>query len=132
MAYPVYFFCFVLMIRRPPRSTRTDTLFPYTTLFRSDLEQPILVGLKQFVARQVVEDFAQILSGVRLFRQSRAQHHLLGLAAHQRNAARPVDIGVSREQADDTTGTTDAAIARDMLDRELGSAWCRESVCPEG
>src|SRR3546814_7680898 len=30
-------FCFFfLMIRRPPRSTRTDTLFPYTTLFRSD------------------------------------------------------------------------------------------------
>src|SRR3546814_13427350 len=29
-------FClFFLMIRRPPRSTRTDTLFPYTTLFRS-------------------------------------------------------------------------------------------------
>src|SRR3546814_6863661 len=26
------------MIRRPPRSTRTDTLFPYTTLFRSELE----------------------------------------------------------------------------------------------
>src|SRR3546814_7147556 len=32
MAYLVFFF---LMIRRPPRSTRTDTLFPYTTLFRS-------------------------------------------------------------------------------------------------
>src|SRR3546814_14427179 len=28
-------FSFFLMIRRPPRSTRTDTLFPYTTLFRS-------------------------------------------------------------------------------------------------
>src|SRR3546814_2567826 len=27
------------MIRRPPRSTRTDTLFPYTTLFRSHLER---------------------------------------------------------------------------------------------
>src|SRR3546814_15679548 len=27
-------FC-ILMIRRPPRATRTDTLFPYTTLFRS-------------------------------------------------------------------------------------------------
>src|SRR3546814_11318962 len=26
------------MIRRPPRSTRTDTLFPYTTLFRSEVE----------------------------------------------------------------------------------------------
>src|SRR3546814_20216114 len=28
---------FFLMIRRPPRSTRTDTLFPYTTLFRSEI-----------------------------------------------------------------------------------------------
>src|SRR3546814_3036740 len=27
------------MIRRPPRSTRTDTLFPYTTLFRSQLDR---------------------------------------------------------------------------------------------
>src|SRR3546814_20415083 len=33
-------FIFVLMIRRPPRSTRTDTLFPYTTLFRSLPELP--------------------------------------------------------------------------------------------
>src|SRR3546814_2473400 len=33
-----YYYCFFfLMIRRPPRSTRTDTLFPYTTLFRSDV-----------------------------------------------------------------------------------------------
>src|SRR3546814_7264456 len=31
----LYRFFFFLMIRRPPRSTRTDTLFPYTTLFRS-------------------------------------------------------------------------------------------------
>src|SRR3546814_4525921 len=30
-----YIIFFFLMIRRPPRSTRTDTLFPYTTLFRS-------------------------------------------------------------------------------------------------
>src|SRR3546814_5968189 len=29
------FFCFFLMIRRPPKPTRTDTLVPYTTLFRS-------------------------------------------------------------------------------------------------
>src|SRR3546814_6554456 len=29
------------MIRRPPRSTRTDTLFPYTTLFRSQLTAPM-------------------------------------------------------------------------------------------
>src|SRR3546814_10146029 len=29
------------MIRRPPRSTRTDTLFPYTTLFRSAVDDPL-------------------------------------------------------------------------------------------
>src|SRR3546814_1815771 len=33
-------FFFFLMIRRPPRSTRTDTLFPYTTLFRSGHGNP--------------------------------------------------------------------------------------------
>src|SRR3546814_2732306 len=36
MLVPFCFFFFFLMKRRPPRSTRTDTLFPYTTLFRSD------------------------------------------------------------------------------------------------
>src|SRR3546814_11686737 len=34
-----WYLFFFLMIRRPPRSTRTDTLFPYTTLFRSELVQ---------------------------------------------------------------------------------------------
>src|SRR3546814_2186460 len=33
------------MIRRPPRSTRTDTLFPYTTLFRSGLAAGLAAGL---------------------------------------------------------------------------------------
>src|SRR3546814_15092246 len=32
------------MIRRPPRSTRTDTLFPYTTLFRSSDRIDVLTG----------------------------------------------------------------------------------------
>src|SRR3546814_15338003 len=35
MLFFLSFVFFFLMIRRPPRSTRTDTLFPYTTLFRS-------------------------------------------------------------------------------------------------
>src|SRR3546814_10155967 len=34
---------FFLMIRRPPRSTRTDTLFPYTTLFRSSLRGNVVL-----------------------------------------------------------------------------------------
>src|SRR3546814_20872601 len=38
------------MIRRPPRSTRTDTLFPYTTLFRSQTEG--LGGVREWSAAQ--------------------------------------------------------------------------------
>src|SRR3546814_19303687 len=37
--YDSMIFLFFLMLRRPPRSTRTDTLFPYTTLFRSSGEK---------------------------------------------------------------------------------------------
>src|SRR3546814_10150289 len=50
------------MIRRPPRSTRTDTLFPYTTLFRSPVEREgCIVGVHTkfrhtFPNRKTVED----------------------------------------------------------------------------
>src|SRR3546814_10074935 len=44
------------MIRRPPRSTRTDTLFPYTTLFRSELGEvdarPLFDRLDEILARR--------------------------------------------------------------------------------
>src|SRR3546814_13561023 len=39
----LYVCFFFLIIRRPPSSTRTDTLFPYTTLFRSDVGLILLV-----------------------------------------------------------------------------------------
>src|SRR3546814_13693656 len=42
-----YFF-FFLMIRRPPRSTRTDTLFPYTTLFRSSMSRKNFLSGRRF------------------------------------------------------------------------------------
>src|SRR3546814_13445053 len=47
----MFLFFFFLMIRRPPRSTRTDTLFPYTTLFRSFL--PIDFAVKGKLYRSV-------------------------------------------------------------------------------
>src|SRR3546814_20286019 len=53
--YRVLFF---LMIRRPPRSTRTDTLFPYTTLFRSVENARIRAVLEQHVAGIGAEDGA--------------------------------------------------------------------------
>src|SRR3546814_11948874 len=43
------------MIRRPPRSTRTDTLFPYTTLFRS-ASRPWVDGYKTKVEAWMVND----------------------------------------------------------------------------
>src|SRR3546814_14579502 len=52
---------FFLMIRRPPRSTRTDTLFPYTTLFRSVAS--IRMGVEDF--RQ--QDHDRDISAVRNF-----------------------------------------------------------------
>src|SRR3546814_5827356 len=72
-------FVFFLMIRRPPRSTRTDTLFPYTTLFRSHLDaqfdplqsRPLL--FPAFAGPQEVCD-------VRL---DRLQHHAARLDARQ-------------------------------------------------
>src|SRR3546814_7844957 len=45
------------MIRRPPRSTRTDTLVPYTTLFRSDALRPLLFGALLGLRR----DFGKLL-----------------------------------------------------------------------
>src|SRR3546814_14551309 len=45
---------FFLMIRRPPRSTRTDTLCPYTTLFRSERSRDTLRS-----ARRTSLDFAR-------------------------------------------------------------------------
>src|SRR3546814_12802988 len=42
------------MIRRPPRSTLTDTLFPYTTLFRSRVDA--LVGLRKSRVRLILQE----------------------------------------------------------------------------
>src|SRR3546814_3958964 len=53
------------MIRRPPRSTRTDTLFPYTTLFRSDIvAHPVALGAEDERDLAVVERFAQRRFGI--------------------------------------------------------------------
>src|SRR3546814_6523694 len=44
------------MIRRPPRSTRTDTLFPYTTLFRSTGDRWRLVGERITPQERIISD----------------------------------------------------------------------------
>src|SRR3546814_3461373 len=49
------------MIRRPPRSTRTDTLFPYTTLFRSHCHPDVSPTHTGEVAEQPEHDAASLL-----------------------------------------------------------------------
>src|SRR3546814_10442764 len=51
------------MIRRPPRSTRTDTLFPYTTLFRSSLAARVSCGAYAHLCSLTVATFFLIRSG---------------------------------------------------------------------
>src|SRR3546814_10450381 len=71
------------MIRRPPRSTRTDTLFPYTTLFRSRL----LAGVDEIWVNLIL-----------IWKRPDAQHSILRLERHI-NALRNV-VGDKRRDAD--------------------------------
>src|SRR3546814_3931243 len=69
------------MIRRPPRSTRTDTLFPYTTLFRSTPSLPPMNGylvLKAFDhPRAACDPLSKYLIGApdEIFRERRSEEH---------------------------------------------------------
>src|SRR3546814_7002491 len=48
------------MIRRPPRSTRTDTLFPYTTLFRSEEVHPDDEDVEDVLRRALAHRLGQV------------------------------------------------------------------------
>src|SRR3546814_1342993 len=73
-----YLLFFLLMIRRPPRSTRTDTLFPYTTLFRSHA----LVGelrRADVIGRGGAAAFEQLVEGRVELAQARDVGDVVGL-----------------------------------------------------
>src|SRR3546814_17427770 len=62
-------FFFFLMIRRPPRSTRTDTLFPYTTLFRSvvrDAPRVMVVDGSRLVRKLISDVLQKEVPGARI------------------------------------------------------------------
>src|SRR3546814_3968768 len=65
------------MIRRPPRSTRTDTLFPYTTLFRSPVIFPTesRPWLRQAPLRQSVSGAGAPTRGVAWLHSTRSEEH---------------------------------------------------------
>src|SRR3546814_16977596 len=98
------------MIRRPPRSTRTDTLFPYTTLFRSLQELHHLLdatGLDQRAlgGEHLLVDAEEVEVGA-----DEIHHGIDGEAAHRRQP-----LGLRRVVP--------------LVAVEIGRASCRERVC---
>src|SRR3546814_16740511 len=115
------------MIRRPPRSTRTDTLFPYTTLFRSEVRR-----------------IDSIVKGDHIdYQRKTGQVHVRGNGLIMRDASivtgPSLNYNVNSETGvvDDpsfwlgATGGSGKAARADILDRRnmtIGRASCRERV----
>src|SRR3546814_20223653 len=93
------------MIRRPPRSTRTDTLFPDTTLFRSEGEDSVVVG-KLGVGEIVLSEQVDMSPGHRGVRFD-GEEQFLPLSGVRRSEAH---LEVEIVPADD--GVFDEAVAR--------------------
>src|SRR3546814_14870152 len=112
------------MIRRPPRSTRTDTLFPYTTLFRS---QVVFIG--EGIIQEAVILYL-IFSGIRSVANASDHTNEIGSSRNAAQTAlrRPVPQVV-------TCDIHRQRIRRRAAERcpngpsEIGSASCRESGC---
>src|SRR3546814_20007113 len=106
-------FFFFLMIRRPPISTRTDTLFPYTTLFRSDPTRPT-AALHAFLTTRAADLGLLAAAAVALATTGSMRYDTLGeLRGWPVHA---VSVGILL-----------AALAKSA--QEIGRASCRERVC---
>src|SRR3546814_12977996 len=95
------------MIRRPPRSTRTDTLFPYTTLFRS-LATLAPVVFDALASGEITLDLAKAF----------------GATSDQEIQARVYEQASSGYYAPSAD-----SIRRMVLSGKIGRASCRERVC---
>src|SRR3546814_14986792 len=113
-------FVFFVMIRRPPRSTRTDTLFPYTTLFRS-----------RWTARYAWTSSLMEKERDQQQRQQNAEADQRpgrapppGLQLQQEQTAQTEHQTGDREHVDETAPARAGVAAF-----ETGRASCRERVC---
>src|SRR3546814_13354747 len=122
------------MIRRPPRSTRTDTRFPYTTLFRSQLAQ----AQKQWAARPEATRPRVLFVSVDPERDSPDRIGEYAHAFHKDTLAATADIPALEAFARSLSLVfmkvtppegVPAKQYRVNHSTELGSGSCRESVC---
>src|SRR3546814_13637476 len=141
------------MIRRPPRSTRTDTLFPYTTLFRSwpDLrglidpqQRAVILADAATKARQrtLLSWLLALVAGIAVFLLAPESPESAAAAAPAAtriiqpagDAGKPVpDPWIAAPAPDDTStleqqreAVADAVSTLPMVDRHIGRAPCRE------
>src|SRR3546814_14542025 len=122
------------MIRRPPRSTRTDTLFPYTTLFRSAAARRLNRAVS-VISYGIANLEAQL--SLQLFDREGTRKPKLTAAGRAVLAeARAVSTGIDGLRAkvkgllEGLEAEVDLAV--DVLfpaERQLGRAACRERVC---
>src|SRR3546814_17138286 len=112
------------MIRRPPRSTRTDTLFPYTTLFRSGGDLPRLSDALPGKLRRSRGRGFKASSEDGAGRPPRPWRSEGGAALHP--AAAPLFRGKPRQEAG---GTGYRPTLHLCLHAQIGRASCRERVC---
>src|SRR3546814_16723513 len=119
------------MIRRPPRSTRTDTLFPYTTLFRSGALACHLVGADRDL-RLPVEAEQELAQGYTVEEPERLEEQ----RNHDTERGQDGHHGAGDHQAvEDALDTVTGAelrphlALRDCESKQIGRASCRERVC---
>src|SRR3546814_20149387 len=118
------------MLRRPPRSTRTDTLFPYTTLFRSDapfiqiytsgttgVPKGVVVPVRALASFRVYAEFALDLRPDDVFWNSADPGWGYGLY-----------FGVLAALTTGCAGTF--LVGGFSAEPQIGRAYCRERVCP--
>src|SRR3546814_10967237 len=118
------------MIRRPPRSTRTDTLFPYTTLFRSNR----IYTVKRFRSRNALFQLLFRLSKqiMRcLFKGEWTRARVLWRGLFDGIRFDPPVPGSSASIAWDNIAYISPALEQAIKrEREIGRASSRERVCP--
>src|SRR3546814_18885144 len=112
------------MIRRPPRSTRTDTLFPYTTLFRS-VGDVLQEEVDRGIGIRLVIPFGRDIEIVRKIRLERRAAAARGQRA---DALARAHRRYRRHQVEPRPGER----ARGLEAQEIGRASGRERVCPYG
>src|SRR3546814_11150288 len=111
------------MIRRPPRSTRTDTLFPYTTLFRSLLGTILIAALIGWLSAATLRPVRKMIDHMTRFGQGDLTADLPDVPANSRNEVHAL-FG-SLRQMPASLGKTVLSVRHGVEEIDVGSSEIR-------